>query len=154
MNSPARYRALEVLSRMRTEGLSMTKAARRAETSVKSIIKYVGSALKKNATGRYQAKPSDRLTRVINFYTDGGPVEITVKSSRAASVGDEWITDAADLDRLTLEFREAAGISSFQEMLHCCQMAADLRFTRSRKARHQTGQPPISERADCSRGPR
>jgi hypothetical protein len=108
--SPARARALEALSRMRTENLSMTKAARRAETSVKSVLKYAGSALKKNAAGRYQAKPSDRLTRVINFYTEGGPMEITVKSSVAASQISRHLTAVKQF----LKTGDASGLKEFE----------------------------------------
>jgi hypothetical protein len=110
LNAPARARALDALSRMRTEGLSMSKAAVRAETSVKSIIKYVGRALKKNAVGRYQAKPADRLIRVINFYADGGPIEITVKSSRTASEVSRHLTAVKQF----LKTGDASGLVEFE----------------------------------------
>ena len=110
LSSPARFRALEVLSRMRTEGLSLTKAAQRAETSANTAIKYVGSALKKNSAGRYQAKPSDRLTRVINFYTEGGPMEITVKSSRTASEVSRHLTAVKQF----LKTGDASGLAEFE----------------------------------------
>jgi hypothetical protein len=110
LNSPARYRALEVLSRMRTEGLSMSKAARRAETSARSVVKYVGSALQKNTAGRYQAKASDRLTRIINFYTDGGPMEVTVKSSRVASEVSRHLTAVKQF----LKTGDASGLAEFE----------------------------------------
>jgi hypothetical protein len=111
--SPARARALDAISRMRTEKLSLSKAARRAETSVKSIIKYAGSALKKNARGRYQATRSDKLTRVINFQTEGGTIELVTNSSRTASEVSHYMTavkiflEKGDASRLA-EFRDKA----------------------------------------------
>ncbi len=85
LTSPARARALAVLSRMRTENLSLTAAVKKAETSARSVLKYAGSALKKTAGGRYQAKPSDRLKRTLYVLTDDGKVPVEIRSSRTAS---------------------------------------------------------------------
>lgn len=85
LNAPARARALEVLSRMRTENLSLTRAAKKVETSARSVLKYAGSALKRNKAGRYQAKASDRLKRTLNFLTEDGKIPLETRSSRTAS---------------------------------------------------------------------
>jgi hypothetical protein len=85
LNAPARAHALEVLSRMRTENLSLRRAAKKASTTPRTVLKYVGSALKRNKAGRYQAKASDRLTRTLNFPTEDGTIPVETRSSRTAS---------------------------------------------------------------------
>ncbi len=70
---------------MRTKGLSLTRAARRAGTTLKTVLKYVGSALIRGSNGRYSATPSDRLTRHLFFLTKSGNVDVAVQGSRQAS---------------------------------------------------------------------
>ena len=87
----ARERALDALSRMRSDGLSLKRAARWAHTTPETVRKYVGQALVKTAGGRYAATPSDRLTRYIRFLTKDGIVGIRVRGSKAASrVARHW----------------------------------------------------------------
>jgi hypothetical protein len=70
---------------MRSKGLSLARAASEALTTPRTLEKYAGSALRKRSSGRYEAKPSDRLTRSLRFLTPAGQIAITVRSSRAAS---------------------------------------------------------------------
>jgi hypothetical protein len=107
--SPARARALEALSRMRTEALSLAKASRRADTTPKTVVKFAGGALTKNTRGRYEAKPSDRLARVMIFYTEGGPIEVTIKSSKKASE----ISRHMSAIKLFLAKGDASGLAEF-----------------------------------------
>ena len=87
----ARNAALEVLSLMRTKGLSRSKAAKEARTTSKTVMRYAGVALRKNSSGKYQALPSDRLARTLRFLTPEGQIPITVRSSRKASkIADYW----------------------------------------------------------------
>jgi hypothetical protein len=88
----ARNRALEVLSLMRTEGKSLTGAISTAQTSKRTVLRYVGSALFKQQSGRYAAKPSDRFARRIHWQTSTGKIEITLRSSRTASKVAEYMT--------------------------------------------------------------
>ena len=81
----ARERALEALSRMRSEGRSLTRAARIAHTTPVTVRKHVGRTLVRSASGRYVASPSDRLTRRVWFLTKNGKVEAAVRGSRQAS---------------------------------------------------------------------
>jgi len=81
----ARRHALEALALMRTKHLSPTPAAKEAQTTLKSMLKYVASALSKQSNGRYRAKPSDRILRRLNFLTPEGQIELEIRSSRTAS---------------------------------------------------------------------
>ena len=81
----ARERSLEALQQMRSEGLSLTRAARQSHTTPTTVRKYVGSAVRQTRSGRYVATPSDRLTRRVWFLTKGGKVEVAVRGSRPAS---------------------------------------------------------------------
>jgi len=81
----ARIRALDTVSRMRREGLSLTRAARHAWTTPETVRKYAGRALVKTASGRYAATRSDRLTRRIPILTKDGIARIQVRNSNTAS---------------------------------------------------------------------
>ena len=81
----ARERALDALSRMRSDGISLTHAARDAGTTPRTVLKYVGRTLNRDTRGRYRPTPSDRLTRRVWMLTASGKVEISVRSSRTAS---------------------------------------------------------------------
>jgi hypothetical protein len=86
-----RRAALDALNRMREEGLSLSKAARRAGTTPGAVVRHAGSAL--DLTGsRYQARVSDRLLRVMTVLgEDGVEHEVVVRGSRVASlVGAHW----------------------------------------------------------------
>jgi len=87
----ARRRALEVLSLMRNKNISLTKAAREALTTGRTVTKYVKSALRKDTSRRWKATPNDRLTRHLRFLTGDGQIVVTTHSSRAASkVAEYW----------------------------------------------------------------
>ena len=87
----ARSRALEVLSRMRNRRVSLAQAAREAQTSPRTVAKYVASALRKMDNGQYRAKPSDRLSRSLRFLTPDGLITLDVRGSRLASrIASYW----------------------------------------------------------------
>jgi len=80
----ARDRALEVVSRMR-EGKSLTDAARDAGTTVKSVLRYAGTAISKEH-GRYAVRAEDTLTRrLLVPYADGPQFE-TIRNSKDATL--------------------------------------------------------------------
>jgi hypothetical protein len=89
-----RERSLEALGLMRsTKGrLSLARAAREVGLkSPKTVIRYVGSALKKGPSGRYVAAPSDRFLRTLPFLSSERRIAITVRGSRKASqIGKYW----------------------------------------------------------------
>ncbi len=108
-----RERSLEALGLMRrTKGkLSLTRAAREVGLkNVKTVIRYVGSALKKGPTGRYSAAPSDRFLRTVPFLTPDSRIAITVRGSRQVSrIARYWaaVTRYADTG-------DASGLAKFE----------------------------------------
>jgi hypothetical protein len=88
----ARERALEALNRMRSDGFSLTRAARLAHTTPETVRKYVGQTLIRSPGGRYAATRSDRLTRRLWALTDNEKVEVPVRGSRLASlIAKHWV---------------------------------------------------------------
>jgi hypothetical protein len=86
-----RNRALDAIRRMRNDQLSLARAARVAGTTAATVKKYAQSALRRTEIGRYVARPSDRLTRHLQFLTPKGKVAISVRGSRDASrVASYW----------------------------------------------------------------
>lgn len=81
----ARGKVLKALSLMRNDSLSVGRAAREVGTTPNAIRRYAGTALEKDARGRYTAKHFDRLARSMTFYTDRGRITLDVRDSRCAS---------------------------------------------------------------------
>jgi len=81
----ARGRALHALSKMRSDGLSLSEAAKQTGTTVNAIKRHAGTALEQTTGGRYRAKTSDRLVRSVRFPTETGSIGLDVKDSRSAS---------------------------------------------------------------------
>jgi len=87
----ARGRALEALSKMRSDGLSLQAAARASGTTVNAVKRHAGPALERTSGGRYRAKRSDRLIRTIPLPTETGIIGLDVRDSRSASrIGSYW----------------------------------------------------------------
>jgi hypothetical protein len=79
-----------VVSKMR-EGMTLSKAAKEFGLAPKSVITLGRSALRKQKNGRYVAKKTDQLLRVVNVLTPEGRKEIATRDSRQASlVGGHW----------------------------------------------------------------
>jgi hypothetical protein len=86
----ARFRALEALSRMRTENLSLTAAARAAGTTPTTVRRYAAPALTQHGR-RTVATSTDRIYRRMVVLTPDGPREVDVRSSAQASrVAAHW----------------------------------------------------------------
>jgi hypothetical protein len=84
-------RAEHAISKMRSEGMSLQGASRHFDISPKIVIRLAGSALRKNPNGKYRAKSTDKLLRVLVILTNSGLQEIAVLDSREASlVGKYW----------------------------------------------------------------
>jgi transposase-like protein len=102
----ARERALEALQLMRSEGLSLTAAARKAGTTPATVRKHVRNALRRTQGGRYLATPSDRLVRHLWLLTPKGVVEVAVRGSRQAELvasymaAVDWYLRRGDASRL------------------------------------------------------
>ena len=85
LNSRARERALKALSALR-HGESFSRAARDNGVTVRTIKRYVGSALIQDRLGgRIRARKSDRLVRYLQIPGPDGPRDVTVRGSKAAS---------------------------------------------------------------------
>lgn len=83
--------ALHVLSTMRQRGISLSAAARENGVSLNAVKQFAGSGLRKNGKGRYVARASDSLLRVLVMPTRSGLAEIAISGSRDATLlGDYW----------------------------------------------------------------
>jgi len=79
-----------VVSRIR-EGIPLHKAAKEFGLDRNIVTRLGRSALRKQKNGRYVAKKTDQLLRVVNALTTGGRKEIATRDSRQASlVGGHW----------------------------------------------------------------
>jgi hypothetical protein len=87
----ARRAAHDALTYMRSEGLSLHQASKRAGTTPAAVLRHAGSALERRG-GRYVAKSGDRLLRSMAVLgEDGIEHEVSVRGSRVASlVGEHW----------------------------------------------------------------
>jgi hypothetical protein len=74
-----------VVSRMRTDGISLSRAAREFGVDPKLVTTLGRSALRKKSNGRYAAKKRDKLLRVLITLTGDGKQEIAIRDSRQAS---------------------------------------------------------------------
>jgi hypothetical protein len=87
----AQRRAFDAIARMRSDNRSLTAAAREAGTTVNTVKRHAGSALKKGPNGRFRPTPYDRLGRQLLVPTADGPIWVTVRDSRSASkLGGYW----------------------------------------------------------------
>lgn len=87
--------AAHVLTRMR-EGASLKSAATEYGVDPRSVVRIGKSGLRKTASGRYAAKGSDPLLRVLNVPVLGGRIEVGVPGSRKASA----VSDRSNAQRL------------------------------------------------------
>jgi hypothetical protein len=78
------HRSLAALRRMR-HGESLTVAARAEHISPDTVQRYVGSAFVREPSGRYRAKPWDRLARRMVFLGIDGKRIVEPANSREAS---------------------------------------------------------------------
>ena len=78
-------RVTHVISKMRSEGVSLTQASREFGLDPRVVRNRAGSALRKTRKGRYVARPSDKLLRVLVIPTPGGLTEVALRGSETAS---------------------------------------------------------------------
>ena len=79
-------RVLAVISKMRTTSASLQNAAREVGITPRTVVRWGGSALRKRTNGRYAAKKSDKLLRVLMVPTSDGVREIGIRNSRDATM--------------------------------------------------------------------
>jgi hypothetical protein len=76
---------------MRSGHVSLQKAAQEFRVDPRQVIKLGRSALRRQKNGRYAARRTDRLLRVLSILTVEGRHEIAVRDSRQASLlGSYW----------------------------------------------------------------
>jgi hypothetical protein len=79
-----------VISKMK-EGMTLPKAAKEFSLAPKTVLALGRSALRKQKNGRYVAKKTDHLLRVLTVLTAKGKNEIAMRDSRQASlIGSYW----------------------------------------------------------------
>ena len=83
-------RVLTVISKMRSEKVSLTHASRDIGISPHTVTKWGRSALRKRKNGNYAAKASDNLLRIVMIPTPEGPREIAVRGSKQVSLLAEY----------------------------------------------------------------
>ena len=84
-------RVVEVISKLRAQKTSLQQTSREVGVDPRTVVRLGGSALRKDSSGRYQAKKSDKLLRMLMVPTREGPREIAMRDSRQASLlGEYW----------------------------------------------------------------
>ena len=84
-------RITHVIAKMRANKISLQQASKEFGVDPRTVVKRGGSALRKSETGRYAAKKSDRLLRVLVVPTHDGTRDIAIRGSRRASLlGEYW----------------------------------------------------------------
>ena len=83
-------RVLSAISKMRRDKVSLSQAARDAGTSPRTVTKWGKSALRKQKSGKYAAKASDRLLRIVMIPTPEGMREIAVRESKQVRLLAEY----------------------------------------------------------------
>jgi len=88
----ARTRSLNAISKMRANGVTLYSAAREYGVDPRTVIRWGKPALRKRKNGRYAAKRTDRLLRVLNIPAEHGAREIAILDSRQASEVGKYAT--------------------------------------------------------------
>lgn len=78
-------RAVHVIAKMRSEKMSLTKASQEFGLNPRLVHALAGSALRKTKNGRYVARASDKLLRVLVIPSPQGLQEVGVKGSDIAA---------------------------------------------------------------------
>jgi hypothetical protein len=96
LSRPERFKAtwdrvLSVISTMRSDKASLNQASRDARISPRTVTKWGKSALRKQKSGKYTAKPSDNLLRLVMIPTPQGTRDIAVRGSKQVTLlADYW----------------------------------------------------------------
>jgi hypothetical protein len=79
-------RVLSVISKMRGENISLTKASQEVGINSQTVKRWAGSALEKRGNGRIATKASDQLLRILKVPTEDGTRDVAVRGSRQATL--------------------------------------------------------------------
>jgi len=105
-------RVVHVIAKMRSEGTSLTKTAREFGLDPRMVKARAGSVLRKTKSGRYVARPRDKLLRVLVIPGPQGQREIVVKDSAVASK----IAEYSDAVQKYLRTGNSSAIKKFRHM--------------------------------------
>src|SRR6185437_4671666 len=83
-------RVLTVVSKMRSEKVSLTKASQDVGISPRTVIRLGRSAFRKRKNGKYAAKAKDNLLRLVMVPTPEGTREIAVRGSEQVRLLAEY----------------------------------------------------------------
>ena len=94
-------RGLRAVSLMRNKKLSLRKASIESEVDSRFVRLWMAAALRKSAGGRYTARPSDRLLRVLKLPSAEGPsiIEVPTRDSREAALNSRYWRSVAHFSR-------------------------------------------------------
>jgi hypothetical protein len=71
---------------MRSDGSSLQRVSREFGIGPETVRRWAGSALRKQANGRYAARSNDRLLRILKIPDAKGTLDIAVRGSRQATL--------------------------------------------------------------------
>ena len=81
----------QVISKMRSGRISLRKASKEIGVDPSKVLKLGRSALRKQKNGKYVARKTDHLLRILSVLTPEGRREIAVRDSHQASLlGKYW----------------------------------------------------------------
>jgi hypothetical protein len=77
---------------MRNKNLTLAEASAESEVESRFVRDWMSSALRKNANGRFTAKPRDRLLRILRLPSAKGPslIEVATRDSREAALNSRY----------------------------------------------------------------
>lgn len=105
-------RVTHVISKMRSDGVSLSQASREFDIAPRVVKDLAGAALRKTKSGRYVARKSDKLLRVLVVPARDGLAEVVVRDSEVASK----IAEYSDAVQKYLRTGDAAGLKKFRRM--------------------------------------
>jgi hypothetical protein len=81
----------QVISKMRSGRISLQRTAKEIGVDPSKVLKLGRSALRKQKNGKYVARKTDHLLRILSVLTPEGRREIAVRDSQQASMlGRHW----------------------------------------------------------------
>lgn len=104
--SSVRKRVAHAITLMRRHKMPISAAAREAETTDKTVLRYGRPAALKRVSGRWVARAIDRLERSVRLYDPKGSFHVTVGSSTTATrISDyhnavRWFLETGDDSKL------------------------------------------------------
>jgi hypothetical protein len=102
-------RVVAVISKLRSEKTSLQKVSKELGVSPRTVKRWAGSSLQKQSSGKWSAKKSDTLLRVLRIPTPDGVREIAVRGSRQATTLAEY----SNAVQLYLQTGDASRLEKF-----------------------------------------